>query len=263
MACRASFAGILCFLFLGSLSPLSAAPPYRASLPLDIPLTTVSVGLAVWGNYLLQNMEPDAEVTSKKDLLPWDRPFAGVWNPPAATASNVLAGLAAAPLVLGGGAWARGEANGRDFATVTLMYAQVMAIQSGVNLAVRSLKVWNRPFLLGSEGGSARKEGEAYGSFYSGHASAAFATAVFLGIYFQNLYPESRYVPAVWAGGLSLAVLVSSLRVAAGKHYPTDVIVGGLMGSLISYGVLKLHETKDRSANLTATPGGLYFTCSF
>jgi membrane-associated phospholipid phosphatase len=230
---------------------------------LDIPLTTVSVGLAVWGNYLLQNMEPDAEEKPKEDLLPWDRPFAGVWNPAAATASNVLAGLAAVPLVLGGGAWARGEANGRDFATLALMYAQVMAIQSGVNLAVRSLKIWKRPFLLGNDGGSARQEGEAHGSFYSGHASAAFATAVFLGVYFQNLYPGSRYTPAVWAGGLSLAVLVSSLRVAAGKHYPTDVIVGGLMGSLISYGVLKLHESKDQNTNLTASPGGLYFSYSF
>lgn len=236
---------------------------YQASLPLDIPLTVISIGASIGGNYLLQNMEVSKETYAKEDLLPWDRPVAGIWNPGAGTATNVLAGFAVTPFVLGGGAWYRSDISGGDFATLFLMYAQVMSIQSGVNLAVRSLKVWPRPFILGNEGGSERENGEAYGSFYSGHASAAFATAVFCGIYFQNLYPTSRYIPAVWGGTLSLATIVSVLRVVAGKHYPTDVIVGGLMGSLISYGVLKLHETKNQKTTLTAGPQGLYFTYSF
>ena len=40
----------------------------------------------------------------------------------------------------------------------------------------------------------------------------------------------------------ALASGVAALRVVAGKHYPSDVLVGALMGTGVSLGVLKLHE---------------------
>ena len=79
-------------------------------------------------------------------------------------------------------------------------------------------------------GGSSRNGAQAYGSFYSGHASTAFATAVFTGIWFSETYPGSQWIPWVWAGSLSAATAVAVLRVAAGKHFPTDVIAGAAAG---------------------------------
>lgn len=37
------------------------------------------------------------------------------------------------------------------------------------------------------------------------------------------------------------------LRYEAGKHYPTDLIVGAAFGSLVGWGIPKLHEVKNRS----------------
>ena len=45
----------------------------------------------------------------------------------------------------------------------------------------------------------------------------------------------------MWATSLSLASLVGVLRVAAGRHYPTDVAVGALAGAGISLAVIKIH----------------------
>ena len=57
-------------------------------------------------------------------------------------------------------------------------------------------------------------------SFPSGHATIAFAMAVVL----SHKEPKWRRVFYV------LAVLISLSRIFLGKHYPIDVIVGGLLG---------------------------------
>jgi undecaprenyl-diphosphatase len=66
-------------------------------------------------------------------------------------------------------------------------------------------------------------------SFVSNHAANSIAMAVYLSYY----YP--KYNCVFW----SLAMLTSFSRVYNGVHYPSDVIVGGLIGLLISKMVIK------------------------
>lgn len=225
-----------------------AGHPYRITPALDIPLAAGATGAAAFGQYRLANMEPRAEPYDAADLFVWDRPFAGTWNPRAALASDWMSGLGAAPLVLGAVSWKKGKITGADFGTQALMLYEVLALQSGINLTVRSLRVWPRPFTLGGEGGEERSEGQAAGSFYSGHSSAAFAIAVFGSIWFGEVYPDSRWTPWVWAGSLTTATVVAALRVAAGKHYPSDVMVGAAVGSLIGWAVPALHRSTSSSS---------------
>lgn len=64
-------------------------------------------------------------------------------------------------------------------------------------------------------------------SFPSGHTTASFSLAVTL----------SFYTP-VWeweVGLLALASLVGISRVYLGVHYPSDVLIGGLLGTICAY----------------------------
>lgn len=229
------------------------ANPYEKSLSLDVPLSVGALTLFLAGQYSFRQMETTDESYSKEDLLPWDRPFAGNWNPTADRVSTVLSVFIAVPFVLAGSAWNNDAMTGSDLGTFLMMAVQIAAIENGLNLACRSLEVWPRPFMFGGEGGSSRDDPEAQGSFYSGHSSAAFATAVFTGMWFQKMYPDSRWIPWVWGGSLGVAATVAVLRVAAGKHFPSDIIVGALAGSAISYSVLKLHENEENSLHLAVS----------
>lgn len=253
----------LWFLCSGSLSPVLAE--YALSL-YDIPLTVGATAVSVFGSVRYANMEADRDVKPRSELLPWDRPFAGRYEEWPDKWSDWAAPVAAAPLVLAGYSWYSGG-TASVFLGHTLMYAQALAIQSGLNLATRSLKIWPRPYIYAEDGegreAAENAKGEAYGSFFSGHSSAAFTAAVFTASYFSEMYPSSPYRGVVWAGSLSLAGFVGALRIAAGKHYPSDVAVGALVGTGVSLLVLEAHKESAKNVSLWVGPGNFGAVFSF
>jgi membrane-associated phospholipid phosphatase len=236
---------------------------YVLTLEKDLPLTFLAAFGSIYGNYRLSHMSVTAreDLPAREDLLPWDRAVMGRYNKTVDDVSDWFAVLGAMPLALGAASWYRGDACGRDLAVYSLMFAQALALQSALNLTFRSMKFWPRPYIYAERGEGRKKaesaRGEAYGSFYSGHASAAFTVAVFTGEWFSEIYPNSRYKSLVWASSLTLAAAVGALRVVAGKHYPTDVVVGSLMGTGVSLGVLKLHEVCKKKISFWAIPGNI------
>ncbi|WP_406537790.1 phosphatase PAP2 family protein [Fibrobacter sp.] len=236
---------------------------YDVSVRLDVPLSLGIVMTSVLGVYQYYGMSriSSSDLRPKSELLPWDRPFAGHYSGWAMTVSHYSGALAVAPLALAGYSWYKGDADGHDFGAFTLMFVEAIALQNALNQIVRSSQLWPRPYIYAERGEGRKKaesaRGEAYGSFYSGHASAAFTVAVFTGEWFSEIYPNSQYKSLVWASSLTLAAAVGALRVVAGKHYPTDVVVGSIMGVGVSLGVLKLHEVCKKKISFWAIPGNI------
>ena len=85
-----------------------------------------------------------------------------------------------------------------------------------------------------------------YNSFYSGHAAGAFASATVLTAYALEMDwmdDDLRWViPTV---SYASASLTAYLRVAADRHWLSDVLVGAAVGSGLSYMVLLIRPEFD------------------
>ncbi len=108
------------------------------------------------------------------------------------------------------------------------LYAALALILSGLTVGIMKNSIRRkRPFETLIELKSLRIGVDQF-SFPSGHTTAAFSLAVTSALVTQGNIASSVY--------LILALLVAVSRVYLGVHYPSDVIVGGIIGS--SYAVL-------------------------
>tara|TARA_B100001996_G_scaffold365787_1_gene335961 strand:+ start:249 stop:1082 length:834 start_codon:yes stop_codon:yes gene_type:complete len=73
---------------------------------------------------------------------------------------------------------------------------------------------------------------DSFRSFFSGHTSTTFALATSNALILSDIYPEKKTM--IWVGNLSLAAATGYLRIAADKHYMSDVICGGIVGYSIA-----------------------------
>ncbi|HEU0030166.1 MAG TPA: phosphatase PAP2 family protein [Kofleriaceae bacterium] len=98
-------------------------------------------------------------------------------------------------------------------------------------------------------------------SFFSGHSSLVFSIAVSSGLVAHRR--GYRLEPVIWASGLSLAAFTAYLRIAADRHYLSDVLVGSSVGALGGYLVPTLTGSLPGRFTVTPMRDGVAITGSF
>jgi membrane-associated phospholipid phosphatase len=78
-------------------------------------------------------------------------------------------------------------------------------------------------------------------SFFSGDASILAYGLVFFAFSYSLIYNSRISKNVVWIAVFLGVFLGCYFRTLSGKHFPTDVIVGGLVGVLVAVGIIKLH----------------------
>ncbi len=86
--------------------------------------------------------------------------------------------------------------------------------------------------------------GQSNGSFPSGHATGVFAVAAV----FSHEFRDRRWVPWVAYGS---AGLIALSRVSLGRHFPTDVVTGAILGD--SLGRMVSHRSASHTEGLDPT----------
>lgn len=210
-----------------------------------------------------------AEISSldKNSINSFDRSAVNNWNTKAGSLSNVTLGLNfIAPAIL-----LFGERGRKELTTGITMYSETMLYALAVNQITKMLVKRTRPYNYNSTVSSSEKTTlDARLSFYSGHTTISFASAVFLCKTFSDYYPDSKAKPYVIGFSLATAALTGYLRYESGNHFPTDIITGAVVGSAIGYFVPYFHktspasETSDKvSFNASASPMGIGFVVIF
>jgi membrane-associated phospholipid phosphatase len=81
-------------------------------------------------------------------------------------------------------------------------------------------------------------------SFFSGDASIIGFGLIFFSYSFSQFYKGSKYKNAVWVMSIIGIALGCYFRSLSGKHFPTDVLIGGLVGASIAFFIILIHQKK-------------------
>ena len=162
---------------------------------------------------------------------------------PARVFTDIGDGLAGAVLI--GSGYLIGRWSGHErLAEASSLSAEALLSAGVWSTALKAIAVRARP------GNESRGEffdrdappGQSVDSFPSGHATGAFAIATVV----SGVYRDSRWIRWVAYG---TAGLVGYSRIALGRHFPSDVFVGGLLGNSLGRMVLAHREEPRMSAS--------------
>jgi membrane-associated phospholipid phosphatase len=221
--------------------------PLKTSWSTETALLATGISAQILGQYRLKQMATVRSIDlQKSDLPPWDRFAAGWYNPAASTTSDVLVFVVGGAMIYSD-LWdkTQADASWKPLLEDGLILGEAFAWSSALNLNVRAFRIHPRPFVYDTTNGSSASERnapEAAGSFYSGHASEAFLGAAYFATVYPLRHPEFKHTGWLWAGAMTAASGVATLRVVSGKHFPSDVIAGAAVGTALGWGFATLHQ---------------------
>jgi len=218
---------------------------YRINPAIDYPLLSVaalgaSVPLFFESQLIRQKCPCDSN-----NVNSFDRPVIGNQDAMAGTISHFTVALAiVAPVVV--------DIADQGFSKILvedlLVYTEVLSINSSVSHIFRYGA--QRPRPVAYEANPPEIRAGEFLSFYSGHSASVFA-----GLSAASMTYGYRYGHKVWPWFVTIGVGLgeSALRVAAGRHFYTDVIAGAVMGTAVGTLVPYLHR-RYRGSSLVLAP---------
>jgi len=142
-----------------------------------------------------------------------------------------------------------------------LLITEATSLAMLVNVVVKYTVGRSRPYVWqGNADLYPATVSDANVSFFGGHTTFVFAVVVSGStLFFMQDMPGAPWVLGV---GLTAAAFTGYLRMAADKHYLSDVIVGAAVGSLVGWAVPYLFHRPGRkgppqAGDLIPAPGGI------
>jgi len=243
-------AWVLSFLFLLLLSVKADAQSdvYQLSWKKELPLLAAGLGMNIW-SYATQagweeSTAADFAALNQDDVWSFDRSAIDNISPNAKTISDIiLYSSATYPILTYFTDNCRCE--GIDVAVLAL---ETLVLVNGVTEVAKTLGKRYRPFTYRPEVPLEEKLSKnSRKSFFSGHTSVTAAMSVFTAKVFIDLHPHWKYRNLFLVPALLLPASIGYFRYRAGKHFPSDVIVGYFAGAAVGYLVPAIHKQKRLS----------------
>lgn len=136
-----------------------------------------------------------------------------------------------------------------DFGTLSLMYGEVVLLNAGINGLVKGLATRNRPFVYDENSPTEEiyKVGARH-SFYSGHTSFAASNFFFTARVFSEYLTDNSAKVFIWSAAALIPAVTGFSRVITHNHFPTDAIVGYIVGAAIGYLIPEIHKYENESS---------------
>jgi len=109
-------------------------------------------------------------------------------------------------------------------------------------------------------------DGNYKNAFFAGHVAVVATSTFFMAKVYNDYHPDSKFKYVLWGGAVLATGTMGYLRHIAGKHFPTDILVGTAVGTLSGILVPGLHKNKnneDRAWRLSPAIGNGYSGLTF
>jgi hypothetical protein len=229
---------------------------YKLNLGADIPVTAIGTGWSLYAFSKIYSKDPsDPETISglkKSDVNGFDRWAIRPYNKKVDELSYIPV-YASMPMPL---AFLFDKEMRKDFAKLSFLYLEAMSITGILYTGSTYFTNRYRPYVYSEETPmDYRTRGGGKNSFYAGHVALVATSTFFYAQVYADYHPDSK---AKWVFyGLATAATgyTAYMRYRGGLHFPSDILLGTLQGTLTGLLVPRLHRTKwIKNPNLTILP---------
>lgn len=244
-------------------------PMYRYSPGYDIPLTAVAAGWTLFAFSRVydkpSSSEADIRTLDKGHLPSFDQWAAGMSSTTADEQSNILfyGGIGFPFLLL------LDKKLRHDAPKVGLLYLETMAVTGALYTSATYFVNRYRPETYDNSIPIADRTGGNYkNSFFAGHVAQVASFSFFTAKVFSDYHPHSPWRWVMYSGAALTTGTTIYLRHKAGKHFPSDLLLGTLVGAASGMLVPHLHQQgkhQDTAWHISphAQPGGTGIAFSY
>ena len=246
-----------------SLNPVRPAPAngsnepvYRLKPAVDIPVTAAGAGWSIYAFSKIYDKDPSSaeHILSlrKEDINGFDRWAADTYSEKAATASNsFFYGSMPVPLLLMLDKKIRHDAPKIAFLYLEAMSVTGLLYTSATYFVDRYRPLAYNPAVPLDE----RTSGNARNSFFAGHVALVGTSTFFAAKVYADYHPDSRIKWLFYSTAAVATGATGYLRHRAGKHFPSDILLGTAVGTLSGILVPHFHKNKAfKNSNITVMP---------
>jgi hypothetical protein len=235
---------------------------YQLNPKVDIPVTAVGAGWSLYAFTKIYSKDPSTDeqmARLKKENVPsFDRWAAGMHSENADAASNILFyGSMPAPLLL-----LLDKEIRQDAPKVGFLYLESMAVTGLLYTGSTYFTNRFRPEAYRTDvPQSELRSGNLRNAFFAGHVALVATSTFFIAKVYGDYHPDSRLKWPLYGAAIAATGTTIYLRHKAGKHFPSDLLIGTAVGTLSGILVPHLHKTNRgqyRAWNVTPTIGNPY-----
>ena len=142
----------------------------------------------------------------------------------------------------------------KDFWKLGFLYWEALSVTGLFGTSATWFVDRYRPFTYSNSTSLADREShQPKNSFYAGHVQIVSVSTFFTAKVFSDYYPDSKYI------GYGIATVATAsmayMRLKAGMHFPSDILIGAAMGAASGILVPELHKHKLlNNSGMSITP---------
>jgi membrane-associated phospholipid phosphatase len=228
---------------------------YKLKPAVDIPVTAVGVGWSLYAFSKIYSKDKSSVETiqalDKNDVAGINRFGVDLYSPKALDASNgFFYASMPFPIVLMLDKHIRHDAG-----KVTVLWAESMAVTGLLYTGAVYFHDKFRPYAYNPEVPMDRRtRGGAKNSFFAGHVALVGTSTFFTAKVFADYHPDSRIKWVFYSIAGIATGTTGYLRIKAGEHFLTDVMIGTAVGTLSGLLVPHFHKVKNVNSRIGVTP---------